>query len=787
MGIKILFKNVRKTFYNKKWPLIAVSLIIFLSAFIYTAMFLSTDSISKSMESMMESNVAEDFSIETVNMVLPDELEKLDVDKLPESFNYSLTELSKIDIDGFENIVDDRIDTITDNYNAVNYELETRRYKDISFGDSYQVRAYKDGENINKTYLEEGEFPKTIDEIGLNKMFAKNNDWSIGDNIEVLGKEYTITGFILYPDFNLPITNGEMLIDPDKKGIAMFSDEEFESVSGKEGFYLSGEYINCDEGEFQEKVIDEYKDNPIDVVSSITLTKNQLRSGAIYEEISGGQATMLGLSLFIALIAVIIVAIITFRILNSERNAIGIIKSLGYKNYEIAIPYVIYITIVSLPMLLIGYFAGIEAGYQMKQVYLEFYMLPNGPMENNIGVLITATLVPFVFIGGLSFLIIRHMLNKKALALLNNEGKNKATRLNKLVNKILKNAKAVTKFKYSYLTQSLGKFLVFLLGIFFASSLIIMGTMLYDFSDKMTKDYYESKDYQYESYIDFTKELPTVEEDQEKFLDAKVLYEGESISVKGIGIDNELFKLHDKSKTDITSKLENGVIINKALALEKNFQVGDEVELNGLENKKTYEIVDIEDNNSSAAMYMDVEELSMLISDQEQLYIGIYSKDAPSEDYGIIIKKSDVLKQSEAMQRYMTIMIYSMMIGAILIAVLILYILTTLTVEDNLYSISLLKVIGYSQREIRIIMLNSYLVYSIIAYLIAIPITVGLMNFFTVYLAQEFNMFMPMEFNLIGTVLGLVFVVVIYLLGTANANRQIKKISLQEVLKSYRE
>jgi putative ABC transport system permease protein len=408
-------------------------------------------------------------------------------------------------------------------------------------------------------------------------------------------------------------------------------------------------------------------------------------------------------------------------------------------------------------------------------------------METNMGVLLTATVVPFVFIGGLSFLIIRHMLNKKALALLNNEGKNKATRLNKLVNKILKNAKAVTKFKYSYLTQSLGKFLVFLLGIFFASSLIIMGTMLYDFSDKMTKDYYESKDYQYESYVDFTKELPIIEKDQEKFLDAKVLYKEGVISVKGIETNNELFKLHDKSQTDITSKLENGVIVNKALALEKSFEVGDEVKLNGLENENTYEIVSIEDNNSSAAMYMDVEELSMLISGEEELYIGIYTKDAPSEDYQIIIMKSDILKQSEAMQGFMTIMIYGMMIGAILIAVLILYILTTLTVEDNLYSISLLKVIGYSQREIRIMMLNSYLVYSIIAYLIAVPITVMLMNYFTVYLVQEFNMFMPMEFNLIGAVLGLVFIVVIFLLGTANANRQIKKISLQEVLKSYRE
>ena len=159
----------------------------------------------------------------------------------------------------------------------------------------------------------------------------------------------------------------------------------------------------------------------------------------------------------------------------------------------------------------------------------------------------------------------------------------------------------------------------------------------------------------------------------------------------------------------------------------------------------------------------------------------------PEDDYKVIIKKSDILKQSEIMQRFVKVAVYGLIIVAVILAVIILYILTTLTVEDNIYSISLLKVMGFNKAEIRSMILNSYLTYCVFAYLLSVPITMNLLNLMTWYLSHEFNMYMPMEINLPGILIGFLLIFGIYLMGTINANRKINNISLQEVLKVYTE
>ena len=625
MGIKVLFKNVRKTFIKKKFQLIAISMIMMFSSMIYTTMFLATDSIKKPMENMMEANNAEDFSIETVDLVLNDELQYIkNIDY--SSFNFSLTELSYIDEEAYNKIIEKRISSIKEEYSGVLFELENRRYKDISFGDGYKVRAYINNGSINKTYLEEGRIPKKDNEIAINKTLAVKNSWIIGDTIDFNNKKYEITGFILYPDFNLPITNGELLINPGKMGVALFTENEFKSIYGIEGFYLSGKYKDCGDSEFKDNCIDEFIDKPIDIITIITMTKNQMRSGAIYEEIRGGQATTLGLSLIIAFIAVIMVGIITYRILRTEKRAIGLMKAMGYKNYEIAMPYINLLSLVSAPALILGYFIGNKLAYNMKQLYLDFYMLPNGPIETNPGVMLTAVLVPFIFVIGLSYIVIYRMLRKKALVLLNVQEKTKATRLNKLVNKLLVNTRATTKFKYTYLTQSPGKFIVFIIGIFFASVLIIMGTMMYDFSDRMINDYYNSKEYEYEAYVDYTKELPKLREGDEKFIDAGIYYEDNSVSAKGIESNNKLFKLYDDKGNNITSLLKDGVIVNNAMALKYDLSIGDNLRLEGLNSTRSFGIVGIADNNTAGTLYMEIGQLSLIQFGQDDIYLGVYSK-----------------------------------------------------------------------------------------------------------------------------------------------------------------
>ena len=118
--------------------------------------------------------------------------------------------------------------------------------------------------------------------------------------------------------------------------------------------------------------------------------------------------------------------------------------------------------------------------------------------------------------------------------------------------------------------------------------------------------------------------------------------------------------------------------------------------------------------------------------------------------------------------------------SAIFIAVIIMFVLTSLTIEDNTYSISLLKVIGYNKKDVNSMILDSYKIYTIIAYLIVLPLTVVSMSFGMKYLASEFGMILPVQLNLLQAILVFVIVLIIFYLGTFSAKRKINKISLQE-------
>lgn len=83
--------------------------------------------------------------------------------------------------------------------------------------------------------------------------------------------------------------------------------------------------------------------------------------------------------------------------------------------------------------------------------------------------------------------------------------------------------------------------------------------------------------------------------------------------------------------------------------------------------------------------------------------------------------------------------------------------------------------------------INSYLSYSLIAYLISLPITVYSMKYFSYNIGSKFNVALPFIFSPYQAVIGLVIIFAIFLIVTANAKRKINKISLQEVLKAYRE
>ena len=801
MGVKILFKNTVNTFKKKKAQFISIGVMIMLSSFLYTMMFYGMDSLRTPLQSFLETCNQEDFSIGMINGLTKSDIEALDEQEqseIEDILAYDLGNIKKYDEEIYNKVIENRINEFENEYEE--FELENRATKEINFknnGVSNKITFFKEAENINLSFMEEGQKPVKDDEIAITRIYAKKNNLGIGDKLDIENKTYTITGFVLFPDKTLPVDNNEFNIDNGKVTLGLVNDIEYERLKGKESFYLAGvakddKYLD----NFNDNVIKTYKDNPkLEYALGIVMTPFQMRSGIINTELKATGATTMGISVTISSIVVLIVLMIVYRIIKNEKTQIGVLKAIGYSSKEITKPYIIILSIISFPLLLLGYILGVYTAPLAGDLFLEFYLIPRGAVETNLGVLLAAIIVPYIVIIGLSSILIRKMLSSKVIDLLNANESTKVSKLVMLGSKALKNAKPQTKFKYSFILSNTNKFIVFFLGISFSSILIVMSLMISGFFEKMSVDYYESVDYMYEGTVDISKNLPQIGEEDEKFIGLfNVIYNDDNISMLGIEEDNNLHRLFDKSGKEITNKLGDGIIVNRGFEITYGAKIGDKINLyiNGAEYQK--EIIDIANDYTAAKVYIDINELSDIVlyqgeqsesyDESKVFFNGVYSKsELDKNDYAVVKNKQDVLEQTETMLGFVKIAVYGMVVSAVFIAALVLYILTSMTVEDNYYSISLLKVMGYSKKEVNGMMLNSYLIYAVISYLISMVVTVVAVNWGVRFLARNFYMIIPFEFELWHGAVGLIIIMVIFLIGTYAAKKKINKIALQEVLK----
>lgn len=117
----------------------------------------------------------------------------------------------------------------------------------------------------------------------------------------------------------------------------------------------------------------------------------------------------------------------------------------------------------------------------------------------------------------------------------------------------------------------------------------------------------------------------------------------------------------------------------------------------------------------------------------------------------------------------------------------VLYVLSSMTIEENYYNVSLLRVLGYNQKEISSLILNTYSMFSKLFFVISTFISIKLVDFMMKYLATNFNMVIPMEYKFYHLIIGLILVEIIFLISSYSSKKKIEKISLQEILKDYRD
>ena len=82
------------------------------------------------------------------------------------------------------------------------------------------VRIFKNRKDIDKICVMEGELPTTDDEIAIDRMYAVNNDYKVGDNITLGDKKLKITGYVALSDYSALYSNpSDTMFDSVKFGL----------------------------------------------------------------------------------------------------------------------------------------------------------------------------------------------------------------------------------------------------------------------------------------------------------------------------------------------------------------------------------------------------------------------------------------------------------------------------------------------------------------------------------------------------------------------------------------
>ncbi len=681
----------------------------------------------------------------------------------------------------------DRMDVKTKTkLEALGLKVYEQFYTEQSVSRDTMVRVYRKRFDINRATLHEGRMPNKQTEIALDRLFALKNGYNIRDTIRMSGKSMTITGLISVPDYTSLIQkNSDMMMDPIHFGIAIVTDTGFQTLSTDRIVYSYSYYLDDRElNDFQkQKRADDIQEICIreGAVLENLLTAQMNQAISFLPNDMGSDIPMVQTLLYIILmILAFVFVVISQTMIEEQASVIGTLLASGYTRRELLQHYMM------LPTILIIISAGIGnlIGYTLfpnlfTDMYYSNYCLPPLSIQPVWEALLSTTVMPFIFMMLILYVLLKRRLRLSPLRFLRKDLRRHRQR--RYIP--LHGSSFFQRFRIRIILQNKGSYLVLFLGIIFASFLLMFALILTPSMEQYIRNLEADTrcDYQY------LLKAP-VQADGEKvtLTSLKAYYVGGDLD-----LDVTLYGLGPNSGyyTDMTlSSDPKSIVISSDFASKMSLQVGDAITLRNPYRDKAYSftIQDIYPYNAGFSAYMPRNQLNQLLHEDHTYFNGYLSNqplDIEEAYVQSVVTRSDLVKINEQMTQAFSQLLPVLTSVSIAIYLVVLYILTRLVTDRNAISMSFLKVMGYTAKEIRSLYLHATTLVVLASLTAALPLCNialrYLMKFAFMKFTGNLSVYIP------GYVYFLVFVTggVAYLFIKALLTRRIEQMELGYALK----
>ena len=658
----------------------------------------------------------------------------------------------------------------------------------LSEDDQSVIRFYINRKDIDKVDVMEGRLAEDINEIAIDRMYAVNNNIKVGDTINAGGRILKVTGYVALSDYSCLFSdNSDTMFDSVKFGVGVVSESCFEAYDDTHIHYVySWKYDNEPADDIEEK---EMADDFMKVISNNAILTNYIPgylNQAIHftgDDIGSDRAMMIVLLYVVIVIMAFVFAVTTNNTIFKEANVIGTLRASGYTRGELLAHYILLPIIVTI----IGALVGNILGYTVFKnifvnTYYESYSLTTYTTLWNAEAFLLTTIVPFVIMVVINVLIIGYRLRLSPLKFLRKDlavrKKKKALRL--------PGFKFFNRFRLRIIIQNMPNYITLFIGILFANILLIFGLMM---SPLLAHYQNEIQDKLIAQHQYVLKVPVEVDNDEAEKYCAKTL---STIDGRLKSEDVLIYGATNNSRyIDINSnELKPGeVYVSKGYAEKFRINNGDKITLKEkYEDKEyTFTVKGMYDYPSSFAIFMSDDYFKDIFDKAEDYYSGYLSSEKLDIDEKYVateITLDDLTKVSRQLDRSMGTSFELVKIFAVVLFAVLMFLLTKLIVEKNSTSISMVKILGYSNREISRLYVTSTTIVVVISVIINIMLSVVIMNWLFRVFMEQMSGWISCYYAPYVFVLMFVLNVGVYALISVFMMYKIKKIPMDEALKN---
>lgn len=603
------------------------------------------------------------------------------------------------------------------------------------------LRFYVNREKVDKVDLMEGSLPEDINEIAIDRMYAENNDIKVQDTLTVGSRILKVTGLVALSDYSsLFSDNSDTMFDSLKFGVGVVSQKCFDAYDDTHIHYVySWLYDNKPEDDKEAKLM---ADDFVKTISANAILVNyipQYINQAIHftgDDIGSDRSMMIVLLYVLIVIMAFVFAVTTNNTIVKEANVIGTLRASGYTRGELLRHYILLPIIVTIFGALVGNILGYTVFKDIfVATYYGSYSLPTYHTLWNADAFLLTTVVPVIIMLVINIVIIGCRLKLSPLKFLRRDlsgkQKKKAMRLPAF--------RFFNRFRLRIIIQNMPNYITLFIGILFANVLllfgIMLGPMLTHYQNEITDKLIAKHQYVLKTLVDVddnaaekycVKTLATIEG----------RLKSEDVLVYGVK-DNSIY-----ADINTASLKDNEVYITNGYADKFRIKKGDKITLKEKYDDNEYEftVKDMYDYPSSFAIFMSDAAFKNVFDKSEDYYSGYFSDNILDIDEKYVatqITLDDLTKVSRQLDRSMGETFNLVKIFAVVLFAVLMFLLTKLIVEKNTTSISMVKILGYSNREISRLYVTSTTIVVVLSVALSIGLSVIIMNYlFRVFMEE---------------------------------------------------